>query len=99
MATVTEIVINPPQHVHLTLHATFHSLSPLNVQQLTKWAWLGMAKCRKVITVEIAYRMSENSENPSNSSPRVVLNADGSGKTICQSNIKAAIAKKQTRPH
>ena len=86
--------------VHLT---AFHSFSPLNVRETHK---VGVAQSRKVITVEIAKDTQKNSENPSNSNPRFVLYADGSGKTFCirrslqiyQSNIKAAITKKRTRP-
>ena len=47
-------LINSPQPVHLTLHATFHSFSPLNVQETDKTHKVGVARCRKVITVEIA---------------------------------------------
>ena len=48
------LFINSTQHVHLTLHATFHSFSPLNARETDKTHKVGVAQCRKVITVEIA---------------------------------------------
>ena len=43
-------LINSPPDIH----ATFHSFSPLNVQETGKTHKVGVAQCRKAITVEIA---------------------------------------------
>ena len=54
-----KVFIDPPQHVHLTLRATFHSLSLLNVRESMyekqkKNHQVGVAQCIKRSQLEIA---------------------------------------------